>query len=235
MNLIVNQNIYAKESDWSCRDTRRSFTVLAGPKYALLRSEFRRRAPGSSRRQGEVSKILLTLGGNDLANHTLRILKALDQFEIKAEMHIVLGPGFRHSGEIATFASGRPYFRIWSHVSDMRELMGQMDLSINGSGSTLWELYYMGLPNIIYVLADNQARVAERAHELGCSVSLGPIEKFDPEALHRELKKMINSPQARESMSKKVRQVVDGLGVDRVTRTFLSLCRKEVTGASTSV
>lgn len=227
IDLLINQNLSADERSYPGADEK-GVRILAGPRYALLRSEFRKRPHNGSTRRAGVSRILLTLGGGDTANHTLRILRALDSLDPRIELHVVQGPGFRHRADVDAYASARPRVRLWSDVPDMCQLMLGMDLSINGSGSTLWELYYLGLPNILYVLADNQAPVAERAHALGCSLSLGSIARFDPRALLEAVQRLVDSPEERGRMSERARDVVDGSGVDRVSTVFLSLCARRI-------
>jgi UDP-2,4-diacetamido-2,4,6-trideoxy-beta-L-altropyranose hydrolase len=220
-DLVVNQNITADAADYGQADET-GLVVLAGSGYALLRSEFRRQPREAFTVRADVSRILLTLGGSDPHDHTPRLLAALDRLDPRIEIHVVAGPGCGHPGVIAQFAVARPRIKIHVDVEDMYGLMRTMDLSVNGSGSTLWELCYVGLPNVAYVLADNQAAVAARTHALGCSFSLGPIEAFDPARLLEAVHRLIAAPAERRRMSERGSEVIDGLGVDRVAEAFLT-------------
>jgi UDP-2,4-diacetamido-2,4,6-trideoxy-beta-L-altropyranose hydrolase len=224
VDLVVNQNIWADETCYAGA-TAQGTLVLAGSRYTLLRTEFRKRPRPSFAVRPAVCRILLTLGGSDPYDRAVRVLSALDWLDPRVEVDVVEGPGFRNHDALDALASSRASVRIHVDLTDMYELMRHVDLSINGSGSTLWELYYLGVPTILYVLADNQAAVAERAHALGCSLSLGPIEPFDPRVLREAVERLMDSPDARRRMSRLARQMVDGLGVERVTNAFLAACR----------
>jgi UDP-2,4-diacetamido-2,4,6-trideoxy-beta-L-altropyranose hydrolase len=218
VDLVVNQNLGADALSYP-----RGVSVLAGSPYALLRSEFRTGPRLAFAVRPRVSRVLVTLGGGDCSGPALRVLAALDGFEPGAEVHVVAGHGLA-AAALRAFAADRPWIRIRTDVADMCGLMRQMDVSINGAGSTLWELCYVGLPNILYVLADNQARAAEAAAALACSLALGRIEAFEPAPLRAALRRLIDAPEERRRMSERARQAVDGRGVDRVTRALLSLC-----------
>ncbi|MDP3703825.1 MAG: UDP-2,4-diacetamido-2,4,6-trideoxy-beta-L-altropyranose hydrolase [Candidatus Omnitrophota bacterium] len=227
VDLMINQNIDADEQQYQRHPGERAARIFAGTRFALLRSEFRQRPRPMANRHRAVSKILLTLGGSDRDNHTRRLLQAISSVDEAIEIHVVLGPGFQHHQDIAACADGSPRVRVWANVPDMYELMREMDLSVNGSGSTLWELYYMGLPNILYILGENQLKVAEVANAQGCSLCLGPIESFDPETFRQAVNRLIHSPEERVRISERARQAVDGLGVERVANEILSLCARE--------
>lgn len=221
VDVIVNQNLYASAQDYPTGGMEPP-RVLAGSRYVLLRSEFRGTPPEASDRRGAVERLLLTLGGDDPPNHTLRLLSVLAEIEGFTALHVVLGPGFRHRTEVEAAAARWPHVRLWFNPANMREIMRQCDLSVNGSGSTLWELYYLGIPNILYILGDDQMAVGERAHAQGCSISLGRIEQMDPAIFRETVIGLMRSPDARSRMSAREHEAVDGRGVERVVDAILS-------------
>ncbi len=54
-------------------------TLLLGPKYALLRKEFKEARKKFRVRSGEVSRLLVFFGGSDPTNETIKALKAIQK------------------------------------------------------------------------------------------------------------------------------------------------------------
>ena len=93
-DIILNQNINAKELSYSCELGSK---LLLGTDYVLLRDEFltyknlKRESPKVAK------KILITMGGSDPDNMSLNILESLNQISIKGlEIKVVVGPNNLH-------------------------------------------------------------------------------------------------------------------------------------------
>ena len=161
-DLVLNQNIYAHEDFYPSRE---AYTrLLLGTRYALLRREFFKWR-GWQREIPEVArKILVTLGGGDPDNVTLKVLQALSQVEMDGlEVVVVAGGANPHFQELQAAANNFPHrMRLLANVDHMAELMAWADVAISGGGSTCWEMAFMGLPAITIILADNQRPVAEK-------------------------------------------------------------------------
>ena len=122
--------------------------LLLGTRYVLLRREFwpwrgwRREIPAVAR------KVLVTLGGGDPDNVTLKVIRALAQVEIEGlEAVVVVGPANPHLEELQAAVKDTPHpIRLESNVTNMPELMAWADVAITAGGSTCWETAFMGLP-----------------------------------------------------------------------------------------
>ena len=105
----------------------------------------------------EARKILVTLGGGDPDNITLKVLKALNRLELHdLEVKIIVGPANPHLESLkqelsfANFTS-----QILTDVKRMPSMMAWADLAISAGGSTCWELCFFGVPTIIIIAAEN--------------------------------------------------------------------------------
>lgn len=219
LDIIINQNIYATEGDYHFSSDPHP-VVLAGPAYALLRPEFRKtkRKPYSSQK---VERVLLTLGGSDQSDNLLKILHALLEVSSDVEFHVVTGSAASSDRLMSSWPGGNSRIVPYSRVENMCELMSRMDISINASGSTLWELYYLGIPNMIYVLADNQKRIGEAADLKGYSLYLGEMSHFEKLPLQNKFTSLVSSYDQRKKLSEQGQSAVDGRGVERVRDEFL--------------
>lgn len=100
--------------------------------------------------------------------------------------------------------------------ADLSALMADADLALGAGGTTAWEFAFMGLPQVLLVLAPNQQAVAERLDSLGIAVNLGEAASCSPEAIAREIDSLIRSPQRCADMASRGQNLVDGRGAERV-------------------
>lgn len=217
-DLVLNQNISANEELYRNREfyTR----LLLGPRYALLRREFRLWR-GWSRTIPEVArKVLVTMGGTDPANVTLKVVEALKAIgDPQLEVRIVVGSGNPNLEVLESALLSAPCpMRLLKDVTDMPALMAWADLAVSAGGSTCWELAFMGLPPITITFADNQQPVADMLNKRGMVINLGGHESVTPGQLAETLASALHSRDKRMMMSAAGQALVDGEGADRVCK-----------------
>jgi UDP-2,4-diacetamido-2,4,6-trideoxy-beta-L-altropyranose hydrolase len=220
-DVVLNQNINAQGLHYACEPYTR---LLLGTRYVLLRSEFlawrgwRREIPEVAR------KVLVTLGGSDPDNQTLKVIRALQQMDVDGlEAVIVVGASNPHSRELRSAVRGsRRAIRLVHNAENMPELMAWADVAVSAGGSTCWEMAFMGLPAVILVLAENQRGIATGLDEAGVVASVGWHAGVSSSQVASTLRRLCKDQGLRRQMSRQGRQVVDGLGVERVIN-FLSV------------
>lgn len=214
-DMILNQNQGAGELPYlvspGCR-------VLGGPKYALLRPEFRMRAADAGRRRVDhADRVLVTMGGADPGNATSDVIRALSHLhERDLRVTIVVGPANPRLSELATAAETLRHCELLENVRDMAALMESNDFCITAAGSTCWELCCLGTPFATIVIADNQIGVAEWLEGRGLAPFLGRFEALDSETLSSRLRELLADSSLRQAMSARGRALVDGKGAERV-------------------
>ena len=95
--------------------------------------------------------------------------------------------------------------------SNMAELMLDADLAIGAGGSTSWERCCLSLPTFIFLIDENQQMIVKQLVKFG-SVRL--LE--DIGSLKNNLEDIRNDIRSWTLMTKKSRNICDGLGADRV-------------------
>lgn len=218
-DIVLNQNLHAHEDLY--REKESYTRLLLGPDYVLLRREFlrwrnwRRTVPKMAR------NVLVTLGGSDPGNVTLEVIRGLRQLQrLELKTKIVIGSANGHAETLVREledCSGR--MELVTGVDDMPGLMAWADLAISGGGSTCWELAFMGLPNCIIVIAENQFEVAGALDQRGTSVSLGCSS--DSSKLGETVERLLQDPERRRQMSCRGRRMVSGNGSRLVMETIL--------------
>lgn len=214
-DVILNQNIHADALSYSCE----SYTkLLLGPRFVLLRREFWEWR-GWERNISQVGKrILVTLGGADSDNVTLKVVKAFQQLKIDGlEAVVVIGPANPHWETLQSIVrtSGMS-IRLESAVKDMPHLMAWADVAISAAGSTCWELLFMGLPSLLIVMAGNQRLAASKLSERGLAINLGEAFAVTPQAIAVYLKELIENFGRRLQTAQLGKELIDGLGIERV-------------------
>jgi spore coat polysaccharide biosynthesis predicted glycosyltransferase SpsG len=130
---------------------------------------------------------------------------------------VVAGAGNPHYDELQAAAAESPQpIRTERNVTDMPGLMSWADLAVSAGGSTCWELAFMGLPNVVLVLADNQRGIAAGLGEAGVSLNLGWHADCTAKIVADALEGLMFSADRRAKMSRRGRELVDGLGGTRV-------------------
>ncbi len=215
-DVILNQNIHAGPHLYPALglETR----LLLGTRHALLRQEFlewsgwERRIPSTARR------VLVTLGGGDAENVTLRVIEALAGLDVSdLAVKVVCGQVNRHRDSWERAARSASFsLEIVSAAREMPALMAWADLAVTGGGSTCWELAFMGLPALSIVLADNQRGIVERLDDLGVVTKLGEAGRISRDDAARAVRAILIDSGRRQEMSLRGRALVDGQGAARV-------------------
>jgi len=215
-DLVLNQNLHADSDLYTSREP--GTRLLLGTRYVQLRREFRKHQGWRRSIRENAKRILVTLGGSDPENVTLKVIRALQRLNITGiEAVIVVGgnnPYYEHLQEAA--ADGAPHFRLAKNVDDMPELLSWADIAVTSAGTTVWETAFMGLPSIILTIADNQIDVAKRLGEMDMAMILGWHQSLTERDISQAVEGLLNDPGKRKLMSERVQELVDGEGVERV-------------------
>ncbi len=222
-DLVLNQNIYAHAGIYPCREP---YTRLClGLQYALLRREFQ---PWQAwqRATAQVARtVLVTLGGGDADNVTLKSIHALQQIDLASiEARVVIGGSNPHANQLqATIENQKskivkPSIHLVHNASNMPDLMAWADVAISAGGSTCWEMARLGLPNLLLVLAENQQPIAAGLARAGASINLGWHADVSAPQIAAALTDLLTSAEKRVQMTRHGQALVDGRGAERVVQ-----------------
>jgi UDP-2,4-diacetamido-2,4,6-trideoxy-beta-L-altropyranose hydrolase len=219
-DLVLNQNSYAAAFSYPQRSA--STRLLLGTRYALLRNEFavwrgwQRGTPDVARR------ILVTFGGSDPDNMTLRAIQALQQVHgTSFDVRVVVGAANQYRTILEEAINCSPLMiQVLTTVTDMPGLMAWADLAVSAMGSTSWELAFMGLPIVGTILAKNQQYIAESLAAAGIAINAGWHTDLAAEHLAHIIASLSVDSPARHQMSERGRALVDGRGAWRVVEAM---------------
>lgn len=222
VDWLLNQNLGASRLPYRIRE---DCIRLLGPTYALLRPEFVLKRRGPIRYPSKSDRrILVTLGGGDTAELSVRVLQALDRCPLSLKIRCILGDcGSISSGIAGAVSASCQRIEILHGTSDMAGHMAWADISVNAGGSTCWELCCLGTPMIVLATSEDQELIGAELARAGCAEYLG---EWRPERaafkLVQKVRELLQAPERRIKMSTRGRQLVDGLGAERAAESLMS-------------
>lgn len=186
--------------------------VLVGPRYALVREEFRSR---SARVRSVPDTLLLTFGGSDPAGVGRLLLPVLERHRPFATVLLLVGP----AAPSPRFAA--PWLEVVVSPPSVADVLAGADAAVAAAGGTTWELLTMGVPTALVQVADNQAHVFDGTVRLGAALALGRAPLEDGAVL-RVLDQLAR-PDVRDRLRRRGQELVDGGGADRVLDALLAV------------
>lgn len=214
-DVLLDQNFYADMKTRYADKVPAHCELLMGPRYALLREEFRRLHEQIKPRTGRVKNILVFFGGVDIDNYTGRGIEALSEIGI-SDLHVDVVVGAHHPCLIQIKeACVQQGFYCHVQTTKMAELMAEADLAIGAGGSATWERCCLGLPAFVLCTADNQLGQVKDAAQNGLLYS--PELTGDlTQSIKRHVSALIENGSLRQLLSYNGMQTVNGYGVSRV-------------------
>jgi UDP-2,4-diacetamido-2,4,6-trideoxy-beta-L-altropyranose hydrolase len=219
-DLLLNQNIDAENFNYSCEQNSR---LLLGTRYILLRHEFLAFKERKKKNYQIARRMMVSLGGADPNNVTLEIIHSLCKLRISGfHVKVIAGPSHPQISSLRKAADMAPFpIEIFHNVRKMANFMAWADLAISAGGTTCWELAYMRVPFAVVILAKNQEKIALGLHDATAAINLGWYSSLTSEALTDCLLNLIENKDKRMELSSNGKNLVDGLGVERVQKQMV--------------
>jgi UDP-2,4-diacetamido-2,4,6-trideoxy-beta-L-altropyranose hydrolase len=194
-----------------------------GPRYALLRPEFRATRFRLRPRDGRIRRILVFFGGMDPSNQTAKALEAIRLLaRPETAVDVVVGQNNPHRKALQAFCESQLNLSFHCQVSNMAELMSTADLGIGAAGITTWERCFLGLPCITVAIASNQQELLENVAAAGCVVNLGWSESVSAQQIRDAVAALLEDPARVRAMTRSCLEMVGcGQGQHELVRQIL--------------
>ncbi|MGG3888379.1 UDP-2,4-diacetamido-2,4,6-trideoxy-beta-L-altropyranose hydrolase [Metabacillus fastidiosus] len=216
-DIVLNRGVYAREDMYLNREPYTE--LLLGPKFTVLREEFLRWKGVPKKIKKVPRNLLVTMGGADPNNITLKIINMfdrvlLDHYTIK----VVLGAANTHANVIKERVKRINIdVELIEIANEMPTLMNWADIAITAGGTTLFEMAFMGLPSAVIQIAENQRSAKVLAEKYNTCIFIGEDRKI----LDTDIKKVISilqDPKMRYAMSVNGQRLIDGDGNKRIIK-----------------
>ena len=214
--IVVNGNIHAEKLKYPKKD---GIIYLLGTKYTPLRKEFWE-VPEKKIKEN-IESIMVTFGGDDAKNMTLKILAFLKDKYPNLIKNVIIGRSFQNIDEIKKCADKNTNLSYYPNAEKMKGIMFESDIAISAGGQTLNELASVGVPIIGVCMAKNQLESIKEWKRIGFLEYAGLYNKDNIITKTNNFLKFLEDIKLRESKSEIGRKFVDGKGSLRTIKLIL--------------
>lgn len=131
-------------------DPSRHPACLDGLEYFLLDETHHRLREQQRQIRPRVERVLVAMGGGDLANTTAKVIEALALAHFSGEVDIVLGAANPHQAAVrALFAASGLKGEVGLGRTDLAQRIAAADLGFSALGLTTYEMAALGLPVLL--------------------------------------------------------------------------------------
>lgn len=184
-----------------------------GHRYFCSRDEFL--LSDYKRVNKDVKRVLITMGGTDPSDLTLKVLSAVYGYCLKKKIAIdvVMGLGYQKEGELANY----PGIGIHRNIGTMSDFMLNADLIFTSAGRTVYEAACIGTPTI--VMGQNKREMTHLfASAENGFINLGLGSEVPPARLSETFDKFVTDYEARLEASRLMKSKEIRRGRNRVIR-----------------
>lgn len=153
------------------RDDIKGKKILKGAKFLILNGDI----DLYKRERTHIENVLVTLGGSDTYGVTVKVLRLLKKYNIKATLHV--GPSFMHKEELEAELTAN--YKLVSFIPSLVEEFSKCDLAITGGGITPFEANASGLPCLIIANELFEIQNGQYLDSVGSSKFIGHHKNID--------------------------------------------------------
>ena len=214
-DFIINQNIDAENLQYPCQENTQ---LLLGTNYTILNPIFKSWGGFVPVTPKKATNILVTLGGSDFNNQTIKVINSLKTLtDHNFKTIVVVGSSNKNLTEIQkSLKHCAANIKLIINTKNMAQLIAESHLVLCAGGSTCWEVAFMGIPMINIIVAENQIMIANGIELKGGSRNLGWYKNVSEMTIAREIESLSTSYQERVGMTKVLQSMVDEQGTKRI-------------------
>lgn len=182
--------------------TGKRHNTFYGYKYTCLREDVIN-SP-KKRVEKEVKNILITCGGTDQNNFTIKYLESLQRLKFNKKVTIIIGVGYAHLAKLRSFLKkSKLRAELKRDVFSLAKYIHSADLVLTSNGRTVYEICCIGTPCI--ALCQNEL---EMRHSFGiisgALLNFGLGTSVSSNKLDKELGNIIKNYSLRKRLNKKM-------------------------------
>ena len=190
---------------------------LLGPNYQILKQDFAKRKINPRKNYD----VLITFGGFDENNITLKVLNVLIKFSSQIKTKIILGPTTKKTKKMESLLKKYPKnLKVISKTNNMYREISKAKFGLCAGGITSYEFAAMSLKFWIICQEKHQLETAREWQKKGLATNLGLGTKITSENIEKMFKFVLEN---KKKKMIKAGQIVDGLGGKRASNQILKL------------
>ena len=220
-DVIINPNINAETFSYR---TEKSTELMLGKDYVLLRESVLYGRSTDVRVPSRLPRIFMSFGGGDIYARIRPLFNALRRLDERLESALEidfamvndLGSNRCIQAELAGLSRIRVNWILGRF--DLSQIMNRADFAVTAGGSVVFELAYLGIPQMVVIIDKNQEQTGINVDGAGIGRCLGSIERVSEKQFIRMMFEFLNDDRITAAMSRKGREYIDGKGVNRVVQ-----------------
>ena len=218
-DILLNQNYGFRVQDYEYNYANCS-KYLMGSEYALLRPEFNRNIEDAKKIRAD-SKLrdtfLVSTGGTYNEKLNLIIFKALSQLPEKPKIQFLSPFDLRNKEIFKDILTLNLNLELIEQKDFLKSMLSS-SIYIGAGGSINWERSCLGLPGIVFSMAENQSRIIEKLEDQGSVIDLGYYNSIKEVKVIDSIEKVRNDKLFYSKMVKASFAVTEGKGAELVTK-----------------
>jgi spore coat polysaccharide biosynthesis predicted glycosyltransferase SpsG len=171
----------------------------------------------------EALRLVVTMGGSDPAELTLRVVEILKTISIRVEIAVLIGPAYLSVNKLESLLQTMPWpTKIFVNPHNFLEILGSASLVIGSFGATAYEVAALGVPSVYLCLSADHAESASALQDAGCAISLGIHDEIKNSEIRDAIVSTLESCEIRQNMRTHSLNKIDGRGCQRISHNILS-------------
>ena len=174
-------------------------------------------APVRPRLSSPWPSLLVSMGGSDPNELTLRTAHALISLDPVFRARFVIGPGFANREKTArAIVALKSNFETIEGADNLTTEYASVDLALTAFGVTAYELAAFGVPALYLGISEDHALSALAFEHAGMGISLGLAERTDDKAIATAVWALLNNAERRREMRSAGLMTIDGGAAARI-------------------
>lgn len=213
-DILLDQNFYLNYETRYVGKLNDNTLQLLGPKYALLRQEFK--VARKSKKIDSLKRVLIFLGGADPSNETFRVVTCIEAIVKQYSLHvtIVIGQQNPNASMLTKYCEKHSNnFTLLIQVENMANLIYESNIVIGAAGITSLERIYLETPSLVISIAENQVQNAVDLNERNLLIYLGDKSEAYEKRLIHYLNYFIHHPNKLYDISRRCQKLRNQWGI----------------------
>lgn len=218
-DLLLDQNPWPNMQERYARLVTASTRLLLGPRFALLREEFRELRENKTIQKKP--QIIAFFSGTDATGECTKLLDALENRPLlNKSLRLILGRSNIQAKALLRRAANIDNMSAIISTPHIAQEMAESEYAIGCSGATSWERFCLGINATLIAAAENQIKPASYLESMHLIHFLGLANDITSEHYAKLLNKLDRADWP-VCATEKIQELVDGKGVNRVIETLI--------------
>lgn len=216
-NLSFYPSFKTSSSHQYLNKNDRYFNLYEGKEYFIFNDRF----ANIKKEIKEVGhNILITMGGSDPFNITLKVLNSIETFNDK-DITVILNNKSLSYNDVLKICSNRS-LTLKDYVEDIEIYMEDADLIILNGGTTRYEACLSKTPFIAISIHQKQFDITKRLTDIIGAINIGVVEDVSSNQLNDTIEELLVNYELRKEISQKMENSLDVKGKNRICDTIIA-------------